>query len=173
MLRLVAYAPNGVKRFALSRREMILGSSEDSDIHLPYTGVSPRHARVVRDGEGLRVEDLGSRKGVLVNGQRVKSSRLDVLDEIRLGSIAVLVEDVGRAPAGAKSAQAVAAEAAAEAPPAAHITGERLLAHIASVSHWVLADAESQATAESLISRILRDFGGGALLLLQAEERTP
>ncbi len=173
MLRLVAYAPNGVKRFALSRREMTIGSSEEADIHLPYTGVSPRHARVVRDGDGLRVEDLGSRKGVLVNGQRVKSSRLDVMDEIRLGSIAVLVEDVGRAPAGGKSAQAIAAEAAAEPPPAARITGERLLAHIASVSHWVLADAESQATAESLISRILRDFGGGALLLLQAEERTP
>ena len=168
MLRLVAYAPNGVKRFSLSRRETILGSGEDCDVHLPYPGVATRHARVVRVGQGLRVEDLGARKGVLVNGERVKSAPLVALDEIRLGSLAVLVEDAGSTPAARAPRPAPAEEE-----PAQQITGERLLAHVASVSHWVLADAQSQATAESLISRILRDFGGGALLLLQAEEKTP
>lgn len=168
MLRLVAYAPNGVRRFALSGRESILGSAEDCDVHLPYPGVAPRHVRVVREGDNLRVEDLGSRKGLLVNGERVSNARLQPLDEIRLGNLAILVEDAGQPPAARATPEPAEP---ARAPTA--ITGERLLAHVASVSHWVLADAESQATAESLISRLLQDFGGGILLLLQAEERTP
>lgn len=168
MLRLVAYAPNGIRRFALSRRETVLGSHEDCDVHLPFAGVAPRHARIVREGGGLRVEDLGSRKGVLLNGEKVKSAALEALDEIRLGSLAILVEDAGQAPAKPRPQPAQEPAAAPSS-----ITGERLLAHLASVSHWVLADAESQATAESLILRLLQDFGGGALLLLQAEERTP
>ncbi len=169
MLRLVAYAPNGVRRIALSRRETVLGSAEDCDVQLPFPGVAPHHARVVREAGALRLEDLGSRKGVLLNGERVRTAPLEALDEIRLGGLAILVEDAGRAPAARPSP-----EPASEPPLAtAVITGERLLAHVASVSHWVLADAESQATAESLISRLLQDFGGGTLLLLQAEERTP
>jgi len=165
----VAYAPNGVRRFPLSGRESILGSAEDCDVHLPYPGVAARHVRVIRDGDSLRVEDLGSRKGLLVNGERVSTAALQPLDEIRLGNLAILVEDAGQAPAAQRNPEPAAEPA--RAPTA--VTGERLLAHVASVSHWVLADAESQATAESLISRLLQDFGGGILLLLQAEERTP
>ena len=94
MFRLVAYAPNGVKRFALDRSEMLVGSSDACDIRLPFVGVAASHARVQLRQGGVEVVDLGSRKGVLVNGERVKQAPLQVLDEIRLGSIALLLEDV-------------------------------------------------------------------------------
>src|SRR5689334_8352143 len=94
MLRLVAYAPDGVQRFPVHRSELLIGSEPECDICLPYTGVAHQHARLRFDGSQLRIEDLGSRKGVLVGGRKVRESALEVLDEIRLGVVTLLVEDV-------------------------------------------------------------------------------
>lgn len=76
MFRLVAYVHNEVRCFAIDRREMLLGSGEDCDISLPYPGVGAEHARLVAEGESLTIHDLGSRKGLLLNGERVKSAPL-------------------------------------------------------------------------------------------------
>src|SRR6478752_2110955 len=94
MLRLVAYAPDGVRRFPVNRSELIVGSLPECDICLSYTGVAQRHARLLYDGVQLRIEDLGSRRGLLVSGRKVKEASLEVLDEIRLGVVTLLVEDV-------------------------------------------------------------------------------
>src|SRR5262249_40121526 len=75
MHRLVAYAHNGVERFSLDRDEMVVGSDAACDIHLPFSGVGHRHARVLTAGETISIEDLGSRRGILLNGERVKSAR--------------------------------------------------------------------------------------------------
>ncbi|HET9210744.1 MAG TPA: FHA domain-containing protein, partial [Thermoanaerobaculia bacterium] len=91
MLRLVAYAPDGVRRFPVHRSELIIGSWPECDIYLPYTGVAQKHARLIYDGNELRIEDLGTRKGLLVSGKKVRESALEVLDEIRLGGVTLLV----------------------------------------------------------------------------------
>lgn len=45
-----------------------LGRSPECDLHLPFFGVSRRHARFVRTAEGMwLVEDLGSLNGTLLN----------------------------------------------------------------------------------------------------------
>src|SRR6059058_1389854 len=98
MLRLVAYAPDGVRRFPVHRSELIIGSWPECDIYLPYTGVAQKHARLIYDGNELRIEDLGTRKGLLVSGRKVRESALEVLDEIRLGGVTLLVEDVAPGP---------------------------------------------------------------------------
>ena len=38
--------------------------------------------------------DIGTRKGLLVSGRKVKEASLEVLDEIRLGGVTLLVEDI-------------------------------------------------------------------------------
>jgi transcriptional regulator with AAA-type ATPase domain/pSer/pThr/pTyr-binding forkhead associated (FHA) protein len=161
MLRLVAYAPNGVERFAVDRAEMLIGSGEDCDIRLPYAGVGSRHARLSAADGTVRIEDLGSRKGMVVNGERVRRARLQVLDEVRLGSIALLLEDVvhEESPAAEPDAEPVAAEPT--------ITPARMLEHLAKVSEWVLSDSMSSTTLESLILELLNAFGGGVLFLFQ------
>jgi len=165
MLRLVAYAPNGVRRYAVDRREMLLGSSQSCDVRLPYAGVGPRHATLYSEQGAVRIEDLGSRKGVLVNGERVKDARLQVLDEIRLGSITLLLEDVVQD-------EGPAAEPAAEPLPEPTITPSRMLDHLARVSAWVLSDTMSaNTTLEAPILDLLKDFGGGALFLFQGETK--
>lgn len=165
MLRLVAYAPNGVKRFALDRSELLIGSGEDCDVRLPFSGVAAAHARLHVRGGRAEVSDLGSRKGVLVNGERVRRVALEVLDEIRLGSIALLLEDVVQEEAATTDAPATSP------PPRSVMSPQRMLEHLAHVSAWVLADRASSTTLESLMTELLLDFGGGVLFLFQGQQQ--
>lgn len=160
MLRIVAYAPNGVERFPVDRAELLLGSGADCHIRLPYAGVKPRHARLLAESGKLAIEDLGSRTGVTVNGARVRRAELAVLDEVRLGSIALLVEDVLPAAAPPPSGGLVV-----PGPPV--MDAQRLLEHLSRTSQWVLSDSASRTTLESLVVEMLRDFGGGVLFLFQ------
>ncbi len=164
MLRLVAYAPDGVRRFPVHRSELIIGSWPECDIYLPYTGVAQKHARLTYDGNVLRIEDLGTRKGLLVSGRKVRETALEVLDEIRLGGVTLLVEDIVSGP---ERTPAPAEEKRADGPPV--ITPLRMIEHLNRISEWVLADAESRTTSEALVTEVLADFGGGALFLLVGE----
>ncbi|GMU01962.1 hypothetical protein KH5H1_60820 [Corallococcus caeni] len=47
---------------------LVLGRAPDNDVVLPSDPVSRRHARLVATDNGLRVSDLGSRNGTLLNG---------------------------------------------------------------------------------------------------------
>lgn len=184
MLRLVAYAPDGVHRFPVRRRELLIGSEEDCDIQLPYTGVAQQHARLSYDGQEIRIEDLGSRRGVLVDGRKVKEAALELLDEIRLGGVTLLVEDVVPDESAASSGEASGAAGAAAdgtrkmdgeetGSGVPDMTAERMLDHMASISRWVLADVESRTTSESLLEEVLLGFGGGVLVLLQGDASAP
>ncbi len=167
MHRLVAYAPNGVQRFAVDRSEMLIGSGEDCDIRLRYAGVGARHARLSSNDGEVRIEDLGSRKGVVVNDDKVRWAKLQVLDEIRLGSIPLILEDVVAEPGGESDGDGDGDEPVLE--PVIDAPG--MLDHLAVISQWVIADASSSTTLESLVIALLSDFGGGVLFLFQGEAK--
>jgi sigma-B regulation protein RsbU (phosphoserine phosphatase) len=50
---------------------LVVGRALDADLTLSDPFLSRKHSRLYRTGEGLVVEDLGSRNGTLVNGQRI------------------------------------------------------------------------------------------------------
>jgi DNA-binding NtrC family response regulator len=162
MLRFVAYSHAGVQRFPVPRSAAVIGSDAECEIALAQPGVAQRHAQLSWDGDELRIADLGSRRGLLVNGKRVRECGLQVLDEIKLGSATLLLEDVG-------VSEPHEPPVAVVVPREPTIDPDRLSAHVAALSDWVLGDTESRATAESLLGEMLRDFGGGALFLLQIE----
>lgn len=166
MLRLVAYAPDGVRRFPIHRDELLIGSEPGCDVYLPYTGVAQNHARLRFDGERLRIEDLGSRRGTTVAGRRVKDAALDLLDEVRLGTVTLLVEDI--APE-ARLPPLPSPLARVVPPREPRITPEAMLHHLSQISNWVLADVESRTPLETLVTALLADFGGGALFLLHGD----
>jgi transcriptional regulator with AAA-type ATPase domain len=172
MLRLVAYAPDGVRRFPLHRAEMLIGSAPECDLCLPYIGVAQRHARLRFEGDALRIEDLGSRKGLLVSGRKVRETALEVLDEIRIGNVTLLVEDIVAQPERGAGGEPEAAErGAGRLVP--RMTSERMVEHLTRISEWVLADTESRVSSESLVAEVLTDFGGGVLFLLLGEMEQP
>ncbi|MEM9593905.1 MAG: sigma 54-interacting transcriptional regulator, partial [Acidobacteriota bacterium] len=154
---------DGVQRFNVDRATMVIGSGDDCDILLPYSGVGQRHAVLSASGGDVEIEDLGTRKGVVVNGEKVRSARLEVLDEIRLGSIALLLEDVAADKDDGPS------EPEISRPLEPIMTSERMLEHLAATSRWVVADSDSGTTLEAVVLAMLKDFGGGALFLFQGE----
>src|SRR5262249_43390347 len=68
------------------RKRFVIGRFRGADVHIDDPGVSRLHCRIVR-GEGslLFLQDLSSRNGSFVNGQRVVCMPLHAGDRIQLG----------------------------------------------------------------------------------------
>ncbi len=73
--------------FRIRPGENRLGSTESNDLILPVPEVSRRHAVVHVGEDGVTVEDLGSKNGTFVNGQRVTQARLREGDLICFGIV--------------------------------------------------------------------------------------
>ncbi|MDB6150653.1 MAG: ABC-type multidrug transport system, ATPase component [Chthoniobacter sp.] len=67
------------------RDGLVLGRSRESDVQLPDTGVSRRHAVIERSPAGWQVRDLGSRGGTFINGRLRAVHDLVIGDVLRLG----------------------------------------------------------------------------------------
>ncbi len=104
----------GVERcYLVALGETRLGSIGDNDVVLAIRGVSRRHALLAHGPDGLVIEDLESRNGVLVNGVRTRSARLRPGDEIRLGPVALRLEELPAVEAELASVVAAPSGAAA------------------------------------------------------------
>jgi DNA-binding winged helix-turn-helix (wHTH) protein len=78
------------RQIPLDEGENILGRAPEAPVWIDAAGVSRHHARIVVTGESATVEDLGSKNGTFVRGQRVTAPYALVDgDQIRLGSIVV------------------------------------------------------------------------------------
>jgi hypothetical protein len=82
----------------IDRDSAVLGRDQAADVSIDDRSVSRRHARVYREGEGWRVEDLKSANGTFLDGNRVTIAPLSNGQELRLGSVAWRVEIAGEDP---------------------------------------------------------------------------
>lgn len=81
--------------------EASIGRVASNAIILSDASVSSSHARVLRTPEGFAIEDLQSRNGTFVNGEKVTGRRiLGDGDRLRLGRI-LLTFNLAHAPSGA------------------------------------------------------------------------
>jgi two-component system, NtrC family, response regulator AtoC len=72
--------------------EVTFGRSRGAIVSVKDDDVSRLHARVKRTGDAIEVEDLGSRNGTWVNGERITAPRrLAAGDELKMGSILAVV----------------------------------------------------------------------------------
>jgi hypothetical protein len=80
-----------LQEFDLRQGETILGRSPDCQVTIEDPLVSRHHARVIIDGDEAKVEDMGSRNGVRVNGAPIRGATLiKDGDRIRIGTQEVL-----------------------------------------------------------------------------------
>ena len=95
--QLVLVLPDG-GRVPIEDR-LTIGRADDATIKLDDRTVSRRHARIVPGPDGPRIEDAGSRFGVLVDGEPlVGPRRLEAGVELRLGNVALRVERASPGP---------------------------------------------------------------------------
>jgi len=71
--------------FPLDHDRMTIGRRPDSDVFLDDVTVSRDHALVVRRGDELHLDDLGSLNGTYVNRRRIESHHLADGDELQVG----------------------------------------------------------------------------------------
>lgn len=121
---LVMFRSDGERRsFSITRDVTSVGRSEESDLRIPLGDVSRKHARLVREGDQMRLEDLGSSNGTFLNGARVeRDAYLQAGDSIQVGPV-VFVLQVDGYPAD-EELNPITAEAAAAAAMVAGQGGE-------------------------------------------------
>jgi pSer/pThr/pTyr-binding forkhead associated (FHA) protein len=90
---LVMFRSDGDRRsFSLTRDITVVGRREDCDLRIPLGEVSRKHCRLVRDGDSLRLEDLGSSNGTYHNAQRVQEAILSPGDSIQVGPLVFVLQ---------------------------------------------------------------------------------
>ena len=83
----------GERVLALRRGENLLGRGDEVEVRVDSNKVSRVHARIEVTGSTATVEDLGSKNGTFVRGQRI-SGRVELADgdELCLGTVLLVFE---------------------------------------------------------------------------------
>jgi predicted component of type VI protein secretion system len=90
---LVMFREEGERRsFSIVRDVTVIGRREDCDFRIPLGEISRKHCRLIKDGNALRAEDLGSSNGTYVNGNRVQEAELQPGDTLKVGSVVFVVQ---------------------------------------------------------------------------------
>jgi len=74
-----------ISEHELNQEETTIGRKPENTIHIDNLAVSSRHARVLKIGKKVILEDLGSTNGTLVNGEEVNKHVLQNGDVITVG----------------------------------------------------------------------------------------
>ncbi len=93
--RLSVLVGPGEGRSVVVAGDCVIGRSPDAQVRLADPGVSRKHVRIWRAPDGqVSLEDMSSRNGTLVNGQRVSRCTLESGDRIQVGPHCVLLLSV-------------------------------------------------------------------------------
>jgi hypothetical protein len=95
--------------------EFVVGRSASCHLALDDPLVSRRHATIHVEPDGAWVEDLGSRNGVLVNGERIEGRRaLSHLDRIAIGTHQLVFVEVSERTSSSAACDACGADMTAD-----------------------------------------------------------
>src|SRR5215213_4171122 len=90
---LVMFRNDGERRsFSISRETTVIGRRQDCDLMIPLGEISRKHCRIIKDDDGLRLEDLGSSNGTFHNGRRVQEATLAAGDTVAVGPVKFVVQ---------------------------------------------------------------------------------
>jgi len=79
------------REISLQEGENVLGREEGAAVWIDESSVSRHHARIIVDGGGATLEDLGSKNGTKLQGSNIsRSSRLADRDVIEIGPASIV-----------------------------------------------------------------------------------
>jgi len=73
------------RRADVHDRRIVVGRSQEADLHIPHSSVSRRHCEIWREGDEYRVRDLGATNATRINEQPVHEAALKDGDHLTLG----------------------------------------------------------------------------------------
>jgi DNA-binding NtrC family response regulator len=145
----------GARRFALSKRRLVVGTSSGCDVVVQDATVSSRHCALSVLGDGVSIEDLGSKNGTFVGSARVREAWGRAGAAVSIGHSTIVVHaDDGRG-LGAPPGEPLAGVAGGS------IAMRRLADQVRRLSRHalpVLVAGES-GTGKELIARALHHEG--------------
>ena len=87
----------GRREIALDPGENLIGRDREAVVWIDDESVSRRHAAIAIDDDGAAIEDLGSKNGTFVTGERIKGSkRLRDRDVVRIGPARLMLRVLRR-----------------------------------------------------------------------------
>ncbi|MFV8749725.1 FHA domain-containing protein [Nannocystaceae bacterium ST9] len=86
---------NPGRRHPLALGVWTLGRTSEADVILDHADVSRRHARLEVDDQGATIEDLGSKNGTRIAGQRIDKARLDHGAQVKFGDLVIELDHGG------------------------------------------------------------------------------
>jgi hypothetical protein len=78
-------------RHAITADGLVIGRGAEADLRINDPGISRRHAEFRLDGRQVRVADLGSTNGTLVDGHKVRETTVRDGAKVRLGNTEIVV----------------------------------------------------------------------------------
>jgi transcriptional regulator with AAA-type ATPase domain len=88
---LIFHGPEAQLRLLDDGTSVVIGREAPAEIVVEDASVSRQHARFVRRQNEVWVEDLDSRNGTLLRGNRVQRQRLEPADEVEIGGVRVVL----------------------------------------------------------------------------------
>lgn len=73
------------KRADIEGQPVVVGRSQEADLHIPHKSVSRQHCEIHREGDAYRIRDLGATNRTRVNEQPITETLLADGDHITLG----------------------------------------------------------------------------------------
>lgn len=81
------------KTFSLRDETTVIGREEGCDLHVPLTSVSRKHCRLSCNNQTVKLQDLKSKNGTYLNGQRIKDgAAAKAGDYITIGPLTFLLQ---------------------------------------------------------------------------------
>src|SRR5579872_7485694 len=74
------------KNIVLNRTPFTVGRKVDKDLVIADPRVSRDHAQIMQEGQDFFIEDLGSKHGTFVNGERIQRQKLERGDRLEFGA---------------------------------------------------------------------------------------
>ena len=86
---------------------VLVGRADDCQVQLDNAAVSRHHFEILREGDLLRINDMGGQNGTVLNGVKIERHGLKHGDVITIGKLTIDVEVVGQRTQSRRSDRAV------------------------------------------------------------------
>lgn len=84
------------KYFPLPSSVTVIGRRHSCDLRIPLVSVSKKHCQLNSDDGVLKIRDLGSRNGTILNGKRIDNAAVQAGDSIKIGPLTFVLQVNGQ-----------------------------------------------------------------------------